>query len=177
MTTLGVVVAVSAWLSGQCTRAESRAPALSSMRVYSLVCVDAAGFAVARARPRVPPARSSSRCRSGCRASCFLRPSLWPGVSPRRLSAANQLEPHFRLALCPQGVGLRSCLASRFATSPPCSCSCPVAFGSRPSCSSSAALSPAAGAAAAAPLRRPSSRASNVSLDSGQGDSNGLTRR
>ena len=31
-TTLGVVVAVSAWLSGQCTRAESRAPALSSMR-------------------------------------------------------------------------------------------------------------------------------------------------
>ena len=75
VTTLGVVVAVSAWLSGQCTRAESRAPALSSKRLYSLLCVDAAGFAVARARPRVPPARSSSRCRSGCRApvSCVDR--------------------------------------------------------------------------------------------------------
>ena len=54
-----------------------------------------------------------------CRVSCFLRPSLWPGVSPRRLSAANQqLGPHFRLALCPQGVGLRSCLASRWPSSP-----------------------------------------------------------
>ena len=95
VTTLGVVVAVSAWLSGQCTRAESRAPALSSKRVNSLLCVDAAGFAVARARPRVPPARSSSRCRGGCRApvSCvdrregFQLQGSIPLATPSRLSS------------------------------------------------------------------------------------------
>ena len=37
MTTLGVVMAVSAWLSGQCTRAESRAPALFVMRIDHVV--------------------------------------------------------------------------------------------------------------------------------------------
>ena len=37
VTTLGVVMAESAWLSGQCTRAESRAPALFDMRIELVV--------------------------------------------------------------------------------------------------------------------------------------------
>ena len=37
VTTLGVVMAESAWLSGQCTRAESRAPALFVMRIELVV--------------------------------------------------------------------------------------------------------------------------------------------
>ena len=35
--TLGVVMAESAWLSGQCTRAESRAPALFDMRIENRI--------------------------------------------------------------------------------------------------------------------------------------------
>ena len=37
VTTLGVVIAESAWLSGQCTRAESRAPALFVVRIELVV--------------------------------------------------------------------------------------------------------------------------------------------